>query len=261
MLELLDVTFHFSRYSTMQTPFELPSLKTYPGGKGADGTYQRLINEIPAHENYIEPFLGRGSILRYKKAAESINLGLELDERIFRIWKQEAPAWVKVRNTCGLEYLDHIATRALDDSYAYDETFIFLDPPYINETLSNGLAPYQHRFTYDDHIRLLNTLNRIDKACDAMLMVCALPNLLYESMLKGWRTFQYQNKTRHGMQTEQVWVNYPVPERLHDTRYVGATYRDRERLKKNANGIIRRLERMNPLERQAIMERISTHIR
>lgn len=31
---------------------------TYPGGKG--NAYHKIINLIPPHEVYIEPFLGRG---------------------------------------------------------------------------------------------------------------------------------------------------------------------------------------------------------
>src|SRR5688572_3474999 len=33
----------------------------YPGGKGAAGVHQRVINQIPSHKLYIEPFLGAGN--------------------------------------------------------------------------------------------------------------------------------------------------------------------------------------------------------
>jgi hypothetical protein len=33
---------------------------TYPGGKGGAGVYQMIINQIPPHRVYIEPFLGGG---------------------------------------------------------------------------------------------------------------------------------------------------------------------------------------------------------
>jgi site-specific DNA-adenine methylase len=46
---------------------------TYPGGKNGSGVYQQIINQIPPHEIYVEPFLGGGAILRMKKpAAKSI---------------------------------------------------------------------------------------------------------------------------------------------------------------------------------------------
>ena len=34
--------------------------ESYPGGKGSSGTYQNIINQIPEHDVYIEPFLGAG---------------------------------------------------------------------------------------------------------------------------------------------------------------------------------------------------------
>lgn len=240
----------------MQTPFKLPSLPSYRGSKGADGTFQLLINEIPPHENYIEPFLGGGSIMRHKRPAPSINLGLELDEQLFNLWQREKPAWVKVDQRNGLEYLQRMAHVAYEDSRVFDSTFLFIDPPYLNETLSNGLAPYRHRFTYEDHITLLNTCNLLRERSDAMMMVCALPNMLYENLLKGWRTVQYQNKTRNGMQTEQFWVNYDKPERLHDTRYVGKDYRERERIRRNCKSLLKRLGRIDQLERQAMLDHI-----
>ena len=31
----------------------------YPGGKGGAGVYQTIINGMPRHEVYVEPFFGR----------------------------------------------------------------------------------------------------------------------------------------------------------------------------------------------------------
>jgi DNA adenine methylase len=41
----------------------------YDGGKGAMGVAQWIINQIPPHRVYIEPFLGGGAVLRLKKPA------------------------------------------------------------------------------------------------------------------------------------------------------------------------------------------------
>lgn len=35
---------------------------SYFGGKAQDGVYQTIINQIPPHQIYIEPFLGGGAI-------------------------------------------------------------------------------------------------------------------------------------------------------------------------------------------------------
>lgn len=52
----------------------------YPGGKSGSGVYQRIINEIPPHDMYIEPCLGGGAVLRLKRpAARSIGIDLDAD--------------------------------------------------------------------------------------------------------------------------------------------------------------------------------------
>jgi DNA adenine methylase len=50
----------------------------YPGGKNGAGVYQRIINLMPPHAVYVEPFLGSGAVMRLKRPA-SLNIGLDLD--------------------------------------------------------------------------------------------------------------------------------------------------------------------------------------
>ena len=53
----------------------------YPGGKDAEGVYQRIINLMPPHRVYIEPFVGGGAILRRKRPAESSTV-IDQDEGV-----------------------------------------------------------------------------------------------------------------------------------------------------------------------------------
>jgi site-specific DNA-adenine methylase len=50
----------------------------YPGGKNGAGVYQQLINLMPPHHTYIEPFLGSGAILRLKRPAQA-SIGIDAD--------------------------------------------------------------------------------------------------------------------------------------------------------------------------------------
>lgn len=52
----------------------------YPGGKNGSGVYQRLINLMPPHSTYIEPFLGSGAVMRLKLPAQ-VNIGRDLDPK------------------------------------------------------------------------------------------------------------------------------------------------------------------------------------
>ena len=47
----------------------------YPGGKGH--CFREIINLMPPHQVYIEPYLGGGAVMRNKRPA-LINIGLEL---------------------------------------------------------------------------------------------------------------------------------------------------------------------------------------
>jgi hypothetical protein len=42
---------------------------TYPGGKNGTGTFQKIINQMPPHDVYIEAFLGSGAVMRLKRPA------------------------------------------------------------------------------------------------------------------------------------------------------------------------------------------------
>jgi len=58
----------------------------YPGGKNGAGVYQRIINLMPPHDTYVEPFLGGGAVMRLKRPA-TLNIGLDLDRALIRAWR------------------------------------------------------------------------------------------------------------------------------------------------------------------------------
>lgn len=58
----------------------------YPGGKSGPGVYHRLINLMPPHYTYVEPFLGGGAVMRLKRPAR-YNIGVDLDAAVIRQWR------------------------------------------------------------------------------------------------------------------------------------------------------------------------------
>lgn len=51
----------------------------YPGGKGGAGVYQFIINQMPPHKFYLEPFLGSGTVMLHKRPATS-DFGVDIND-------------------------------------------------------------------------------------------------------------------------------------------------------------------------------------
>jgi hypothetical protein len=79
---------------------------------------------------------------------------------------------------------------------------------------------------------------------------------MYDDALHGWNTFDFQASTRNGMATERLYMNYPAPVVLQDYRYLGKDYRERERIKKKTNTILRKIDSMNEIHRTAILSAV-----
>jgi hypothetical protein len=79
------------------TPHTRPS---YPGGKAGAGVSQRLINLMPAHTVYIEPFLGHGAVLLAKRPAP-VNIGLDLDPQAVQVVRAALPPALARSVVCG----------------------------------------------------------------------------------------------------------------------------------------------------------------
>lgn len=58
----------------------------YPGGKNGSGVYQTIINLMPPHKVYIEPFLGAGATMRMKRPAVQ-NIGIDCDPDALKHFK------------------------------------------------------------------------------------------------------------------------------------------------------------------------------
>ena len=211
----------------------------YPGGKGTSGVYQRLINQIPPHRVYIESHLGGGALMRYKQPA-SVNIGLDIDPFTVAQWERQSN--LQIICTDAVQYLTCFP-------FAGDE-FIYVDPPYLTSTRRSRRPLYKYQYTEQQHIELLRLLNVLP--CN--VLISGYWSNLYESYLHHWRHETFTARTRSGSKaTEYIWMNYPKPDNLHDYRFLGDSYRDRERIRRRTQRWKDNLETMPPVERNALL--------
>lgn len=217
----------------------------YPGGKNGAGTYQKLINLIPPHSTYIETHLGSGAILRNKKPA-NWNIGIDLYQYVLDSFIDEQKANPSLYRFDALNYIriNHVL---------FDKnTFVYCDPPYLLETRRGDRAIYKYEYKEQDHINLLLKLRTLK----SMVMVSGYNSELYNKYLYDWNVTSFPSMTRGGLAEEFVWMNYPTPVELHDYRYLGNDYRERERISKKKKRWVARLQRMPLLEKQALLSAI-----
>lgn len=237
---------------------------TYPGGKGADGTYQTLINLIPPHHMKICGYLGNCSIMRYLQPAE-INVGIDTDLTVIDRWKKAGMKDLDLFNMPFLEYW-----KQYGNAFNFPDTFIFLDPPYPFSVRRSKGNIYNCEMSEVDHEQLLSSvLARIDisnhAAGSANVMICTYanhpetgrPNKLYNHYLKKWSRVDYVGKTRKGPVTETVYMNYALDGKLHDYRYLGTDFIDRQRIKRKIERHVNKLQGLPPMERNAILQQLT----
>lgn len=220
-------------------------MSTYPGGKRKSGVYQTLINMIPPHNSYIEPFLGGGAIMRFKRPANS-QFGVDADLAVIQMWHEHNKFGVTHLHIEQGDGLEWIAGHRL-----YRDDFLYLDPPYLMSTRSTKERIYKHEFaTETEHAKLLKLI----KGLRCMVMISGYYSPLYARRLERWRCVSFQSTNRAGKPTtEYVWMNYPEPLELHDYRYLGRDYREREAIKKLQNRWLAKFARMPVTKQYAIL--------
>lgn len=237
---------------------------SFPGGKDGAGVAQRLINDIPPHDVFVSLFLGDCAVLRRKRPAPR-NVAVDVDPEVLRRWitrpvmgvplelyQCDAVEWL--RHRCGW-YL--AADAGVPRSTLQRGWFLFADPPYVLASRRSPRALYAVEPDDAWHLNLVATLKHAATAAGAAVMVTHYPHTIYSEGLAGWRTWTYRAMTRGGrMATEQVWCSYPAPTRLHDSRYLGRDKREREKIHRRVRNAMAKLQRMTPLEVQAVMDAI-----
>lgn len=209
----------------------------YPGGKHK--TYQHIINLIPPHKVYIEPFLGGAAVMRMK-APSDLSYGIDKDAHAFSLISPKDDS-VQLIEGDGFTFLE---------KYPFTgNEVVYCDPPYYPSTRVRDRV-YKYDLSHSEHKKLLNLLKQID----AYVLLSGYTNELYEAELADWNIKTFQAKTHTGMRTEYLWFNFPIPNELHDYRYLGSDFRERQTIKRRLNRFTKKLNQMSEIERSYIRE-------
>jgi DNA adenine methylase len=210
----------------------------YRGSKAASGAYQAIIAAMPPHDVYIETHLGSGAVMQRKpRAARSI--GLDLDDACLKRFECEYRVEL-VRQDCV----------AFLEMFPYKDAgrvLVYADPPYLHD-LRRSPRRYRYDYNLQDHERLIATL----KAIPCAVMLSGYPSALYDELLSGWRTLEFQVMTHGGPRTEKLWLNFPESS-SHWSRYAGVDFTDRQRIKRKAERWAGKYHALPALERQAVL--------
>ena len=198
---------------------------------------------MPPHEVYIETHLGGGAVMRNKRSSGR-TFGIEIDPEVIQMWS--------AKNRVGCELIHGDAVTFLKENRFTGKELVYCDPPYLRETRKKCYPLYKYEYTYEQHVELLEVIKNLP----CMVMISGYRSKLYREFLKDWHTHFFRAATHNGTAVEWVWMNYSPPEKLHDYRYLGNTFRERERIKRKSKRWVAKLKLMPVLERQALLSAI-----
>jgi site-specific DNA-adenine methylase len=210
----------------------------YPGGKGK--CFHQVVNLLPPHEIYIETHLGGGAVLRNKKPATR-SIGIDRDRRVIAYWRRRYPNLAEYRQGDAVAQLEGMSFSGCEVVYA--------DPPYLPATRARERV-YRFDYSEEDHRRLLEVL----LALPCAVIISGYSSRLYREALSDWNRCTFRAQTHAGLRQESLWFNYPRPRRLHDHRFLGRDYREREIIKRRLDRLKLRLARLSPVERSVVRD-------
>jgi 16S rRNA G966 N2-methylase RsmD len=243
-------------------------LPGYPGNKSSEGVWQTIINNIPPHDVWIEAFAGSAVITRRKRPAQA-SIVIDSDAAVCAALRTAfLPRNAKLVEQFGLadmgeqesilgnvRVIQGEAVKWLQKNRGTfnARTCIYCDPPYLDETLAvPGRSYYAEDFGHrDQHTALLRELLQASLV-GARVLLSGYASHLYGVLLPRWRRVDYLTATHGGARTESLWCSFAEPDALHDWRFLGRNFRERERIKRKLGRWRARLAAMPVLERRLI---------
>lgn len=227
------------------------NLSGYPGSKGQDGVWQRIIGQMPPHSTYCEPFFGSGEIFWHKRRAASSIL-------IDRLPPARLPGLAKAQSDAGASVITGDAIGILPALDLPADAVVYCDPPYVLSTRQGRLYYGDNELSDQDHQALLFVLDQLP----CRILLSGYPSKLYGDFFcfkPAWRRIDYRTRTRGKTLTECLWCNFPEPIDLHDWRYAGQTYRQRLTFKRLARRWLKKLAAMPERKRGYVLDAIENH--
>ncbi len=195
---------------------------SFLGSKAASGAYQAIIAAMPAHDTYIETHLGSGAVMKRKPLAGR-SIGIDIDSEV--IDRFGSMAGVE------LHHGDAVAFLRQFDYEAAGRVLVYADPPYLHSTRTSRKR-YKHEYSINDHKSLLSLLRELSRTGVAV-MLSGYPSALYDKLLPGWRTLEFQVMSRGGVRTEKLWLSFAANS-AHWATFAGNNFTDRQRIKRKA---------------------------
>lgn len=214
----------------------------YLGSKAASGAYQVIIANMPPHDTYIETHLGSGAVMSRKPGANR-SIGIDMDQAVIDLYRKDNPN-TELHQGDALAYLNQF------DFSCAGRVLIYADPPYLLSTRTSRHR-YKHEYTDDDHRELLAVLRGLSVA-GAAVMLSGYPSALYDTILEGWRSVEFQVMTRGGPRTEKLWMSFEAGA-AHWATYAGDGFAERQRIKRKAARWAENYKALPPGERLAVL--------
>lgn len=175
--------------------------------------------------------------MRHKRPAR-VNIGLEANASVLEAWPAALGRGIELVHTRAEEFLA---------TYPFTgQELLYVDPPYFPSTRRRAKV-YQCDYDIDDHKNLLQML--VSLPC--MVLLSGYANALYDEILQSWNRYTFQAKTHTDVRQETLWFNYAPPSNLHDSRYLGTNFRERQESKRRLERLKRKVDDMAPCERAA----------
>lgn len=238
--------------------------KNYNGGKHGNGTFQNIINKIPPHKIYCEPFVGNGGVF-HNLAKPGITVINDLDSSVVAKYLAINKNLHFVKNTkdlldiinyykTGIFILNTDYKNLVTELDKLDNVFFYLDPPYLFSTRLAAENKYRHEFTDNDHLEFLKIVTSLKNN----VAISHYQNQLYDNAFQNFKTHKFNSMTRAGIREEILYMNYDTPTELQDYRYLGCDFVERQQIKRKHNRLINKLSTMNPIERNMILQTINS---